>query len=190
MLRHDHHEQCWVRNSQIDEPFCAPRRYRRGAVKPDRDDLRNAVKHVCYEFQRAQSLPAALERARAAGDEPGVSACFESFFLHLRNLIEFLDRSKPSHISATNYTGNSWHLPKTESLTRLRRSERPMNAHISHLTWERVTVAQNYGNGDWEIANFARSLDEAFSAFIDSLDGIDAEAAEWFRARLRGDVTD
>jgi tRNA C32,U32 (ribose-2'-O)-methylase TrmJ len=67
---------------------------------PSRMDLRKAVKHVCYEFQRTQQLPTAMEQARAARDEATVSACFEAFFLHLRNLLEFLDTPKPARISA------------------------------------------------------------------------------------------
>jgi len=159
-------------------------------MDPARADLRKAVSHVCYELQRVEELPAALERARAARDETAVSACFEAFFLHLRNLLEFLDAPKPRRISARNYVGPKWAIPKSDALRRLRNAREPINAHISHLLWERVTVEQNYGGGNWEISDFALDIGEVFEVFLAELECKDDEVAEWFRARLRGSVTD
>jgi len=149
-------------------------------------ELEKAVRHVCYELQRMDQYVGVRVRAR---DRAVVAACFEGFYLHLRNGIEFLYSPRAGRISASDYLGPNRSAPKVK---RLSRASTPINRHISHLMWERVTDPPpgSYASPEWDSAEFNRLARDAFYGFLNVLEGRNAEWAGRFRTRLAGDIDD
>ena len=54
----------------------------------------------------------------------------------------------------------------------------PINRHVNHLSWDRVTEIQDYAR--WPIGEFARGALAAQAEFVECLRLSDPEMAAWF----------
>jgi hypothetical protein len=147
-------------------------------------ELEYGALHVTYELKQVARLPGCYDRAWAFRDEPLVGATFEASLLHLRNILEFLTlKNEPDKfIRAVTYAGDAWKPKESAALGRLRTLWTPINRHVNHLSWHRVTEIQNYGN--WPIREFAADAIEAHSDFVGCLEQVDPSRAAWFAPGL------
>src|SRR5262249_46831429 len=111
-------------------------------------------------------------------------ACLESALLHVRNLLAFLDPSEEDWINIRHYLPK-WSPPKSEALRGLRNKREPLNAHLSHLSWKRVSERSRRGeNPGWNIWSLADDVLTVFTDFVARLQEVDEEAADWFSGPL------
>jgi hypothetical protein len=149
-------------------------------VSRDRESLRAAVLDIDFELHQL------VDVARQAEPPTGTLevASLESALLHVRNLLAFFDGGEPNWITVKDYLPR-WSPPKSVAMRRLRGMRDLLNAHLSHLSWERVTNRANMAdNPEWSVHGLADDVLMVFTAFVERLQAVDSEAAEWYEPAL------
>lgn len=109
----------------------------------DHRDLDSAAYHVAYEWSTLAGMTAELDRVsgtRALTE----TALLEALLIHTRCLINFVSgdwkgRHHKNDITPEDFLGYAW-WPPDEELDRTLRGRLPtINAHLAHLSWDRVT---------------------------------------------------
>ena len=94
------------------------------------------------------------------------------------------DPSEEDWINIRDYLPK-WSPPKSEALRRLRSKRDLLNAHLSHLSWKRVTERGRRGeNPSWNVRSLADDILTVFTDFVSRLQEVDEEAADWFSGPL------
>jgi hypothetical protein len=149
-------------------------------VGRDRELLRRAVREIAFEFQ--QLVDVAAEPASSDGTID--VACLESALLHVRNLLAFFESGEQNWITVKDYLPK-WSPPNSAALRRLRSVRDDLNAYLSHLTWDRVTLRDEAApNPAWSIGGLADDVLTVFAEFVQRLREVDAEMGEWLSAVL------
>jgi hypothetical protein len=165
-------------------------------VDRDRESLRLAVEDVDYEFEQLVNLAREMVRQDDQFKSPSRGAleyeitatisiaCLESALLHVRNLLAFVDPSEESWINIRDYAAK-WSPRNSDALKRLRNKRDLLNAHLSHLSWKRVTErAETGANPGWNVWELADDVLTVFTDFVARLQEDDGEAAGWFSGPL------
>jgi hypothetical protein len=143
---------------------------------PPDERLSLAAQHVTFELDQVASLPAQIERFEREGSTSGI-ACFESFLLHARNLIDFLLGSHdPDEIQRTDYI-EGWNPPKSAASRRLRDVLPVLHERLAHLSWRRIE-ASDVRVDQRQIAHDVMTV---IGAFVQKLEENSSPHAEWFR---------
>lgn len=144
--------------------------------------LVSAIPDIDWEFSQLVEVAVEMRAADTevlAGRPSPVSAVqyvafLESGLLHVRSLVDFLDTAKEADITASDYFGEPWNPPKTEPLKRLRGARKILDKHLSHLSWDRVTMRaeNNDENPAWSVPALA---DDVLCVFIDFMNALKAK---------------
>jgi hypothetical protein len=140
----------------------------------------DAVSHVAYELQQLVDAAVYLEtffRQPEPAPTIGVSV-LESCMLHSRNMIEFFSENTKKRITAADFLGKPWQ-PSGDGLSEVREhfvaSMKPkLNAHLSHLDWERVSAARATEEdlAKWQPRTIARDVLDLMAGLV-----VDMQAA-------------
>lgn len=91
------------------------------------------------------------------------NALIESMLLHVRNLTEFLVKEpRVSDMARTDFgTSPVWTPEPPDAAARLIDAWDPINKHLSHLTWERISPSPT----EWAYMDIARDVVAVFEAW-------------------------
>jgi hypothetical protein len=111
------------------------------------EDLKAALKHLCYEIDMLQGT---MERLETGSTEDRIlhNALVESFTVHARNLMHFLYPigEKDSDVLAADFFDDAgyWLKNRPEEPKEFGKSRGRVNKEIAHLTYDRLSVTPQH----------------------------------------------
>jgi hypothetical protein len=141
-------------------------------ARPVRTDqeIAGAFGHLCYELDMLWSTANALHAG--VSQDTVRYALLESFIIHARNLIHFLDpvNAKRSDVIADDLLDDpgEWQSARGELPERLAHVRQRANKEVAHLTYDRLLVTE--ATRGWNCRAIALEIKERFDRFAETLD--------------------
>lgn len=137
--------------------------------KRERVWLVKASSHLDYEVRALQDAAKCL--ALEGRTQEQTNAYIESFWVHARNVYDFLFAKGPreADVVAGDFAapGRLWHPPQPPS-EELRRARHSANKAVSHLSWDRVSCS--LGSDLDDFAGILRELQNGLKEFFKNVD--------------------
>ena len=140
--------------------------------KPNKEELRQASKHLLYEVTMFRNLSQIMA---LDGGVKGVlhSALLEAFMIHLRILIEFFYTKKRAH-QDTMLAGDFFSSPEKWRQIRpllsvsLKKAKERVNQEAAHLTYHRSTILPE--DKFWKFGELYLEIEATIRKFEDEVD--------------------
>ena len=147
-------------------------------------DLEGIIEHLCYEYDMLRQT--SKELSNGLPDGVIKNALVESFTLHARNMIDFLDPPssvKPDDVLATDFNFikdlNTWNKALSKNKDSRKQIKDRCNKEMAHLTYKRIGISEE--DKLWPHVKIVSEIECLFTIFLKH---IDRKYAEKIKGRI------